>query len=207
MRTVLTITCQGKFSERILEVSPDSIQIQGFLFGKENHELFRTSTIPFSDYLIRNVWESFQLHSDELTAKNAESELQGCWFSASGRSTQPELVATYGEIERLSDLATSLRELDRTEGLTAASIRHWLKAARARVISGDLDEAYLCAAAALERSSLPYLTIMGKDDSSLKYRAAQATYDVGRKAEAVEMIIQLAERRLSRIQDSWRQTP
>ena len=199
---MLTILRPQLFQERIT-AGHAGLQVHAFLIAGAEQEAFRFDAAQQSAAdLLRNLAERFHEHQASLSTRQPPSQSEDAWYEIANGAEK--LVASEADVQKLVDLREALLTLDRTGGLALRSTREWLKLAAAGSQAGDFDRAFRCASAALDRVRLPHLAVRMKDDSFLKYRAAQETFASGRRPEAVAMVTRLAESRLNLLEQAWK---
>lgn len=202
---MLTLAVQGLFQERIKMESPGRMEVRGVLQGKRDLQLFRyiLPVAESSDPLLP-LSETFLEYQQALDREYPPSDWEGSWYSIrTSESSGRILVLVDTRLSEFPQLDAALLEFDRTKRIAPTSIRNWLEAARTLRQAGKFEEAFRCATAALQRSKLPHIRILSKDDTSLKYRAASSTFDGGHQEQGVDMVVKLAEARLQLLERSW----
>jgi len=195
---MLTIAVHGLFQEHVRLENQDRLEITAELADNPQLRRFRfVLPATSSSDPLQQVAETFRLHEGSLAHTYPLPEWEGSWFSF--RSEQKDrrvVIALDTQLATFPDLRDALEAFDRGRRIAPTSVRNWLQCARDWQAKHDFSVSFRCARAALERSKLPYIRIVTKDDTGLKFHAAQSTFDAGQQEQAVHMVMQLAEARL-----------
>ncbi len=197
---MLRIVYSSGFREEIAASAPDTISVHAY--GPDGHEIFSLSAHgKGAARQLKSVLD--QIRSHGATAKS-ESGVGDTRIEAMPQPGVPAALVATADLGSLPALQESLLQLDQGGHLAPATMRHWLEAAESRQALQQLETAFQCGVAALERGRLPHIRLRIKDDTSDKQMAARITFDNGKQAEAVAMILRLASNYLKLLEDAWK---
>lgn len=172
----------------------------------EDPELFEyDAAAPSAAADYRDILGQIRASGEQSVKGVPEPGYEGPWFAGNPQSEQvaERRLILSDRLQPSSPLLVSLVALDREASLAVRSARGWINAARTTLEINDTEHAYACARAAVFRLRLPYIQVLAKDDSAMKLKAARATYDAGRAADAVNVLIQAAEGRIKLLEEKW----
>jgi hypothetical protein len=199
---MLDFVFSNEYRETIEPIGPNFVEVRAL--NSRAEELFRfTSAAPDPEARARmmRIVEAVREHGSEIKPKEERS---GLLIVANAKEPEARRAVEAADLGDRPELRADLLKLDRQGRLAIDSLRKWLRVLTLRREDGRLDEAFQLGVAAFERGRISYIRILLKDDSSLKRRAAESTFESGRKAEAVEIIEHLATSRLRLIEKEWK---
>ena len=104
------------------------------------------------------------------------------------------------QLSELPDLRLALLNFDRHIQWTPRSVNRWISLSHDALASHKNADAFTALLHALDRAGVPYLKLRAKDDSGLKRRAADATFEGGKQVQAIEMLETIVRNKLALVQ-------
>ena len=197
---MLRIVYANGYREEITASMSDAISIHSY--GPDGHELFSLKARwAGASKQLKAVADQIRTHGSTVKPETGGGEAR---FEAIPQAGGPAPAVVAADVGGFTALRAALLELDKGGRLAPATMRHWLEAAESRQALHQLETAFQCGVAALERGHLPHIRLLLKDDTSNKRRAAGETFVDGNHAEAVAMILRLARNYLKLIEDAWK---
>lgn len=199
---MLDFVFSNEYRETMKPIDPHFVEVRALNTHAE--ELFRftsASPDPGARARMTRIVGVVREHGFEI---KPDAEQTGLLVVANAEAPDEIRAVASLDLGDWPDLRSDLLSLDRQGRLAIDSLRKWLRVLTLRREAGRLDEAFQIGVSAFERGRISYIRILLKDDSSLKRKAAETTFKAGRKAEAVEIIEQLATSRLSLIEKEWK---
>lgn len=131
-------------------------------------------------------------------------EYSGPWYALIREESEPpEFVLWAQRIHESEELRELLLRLDQHLNLTPQLARALVNAAAAAARSGNQDVSFRWAEAAWRWTRLPHVKILSKDDTAMKFRAAQLQFESGKKSEAIAMVARFAISRVEALEAAW----
>ncbi len=197
---MLRIVYPSGFREEIAASAPDTMSVHAY--GHDGHEIFSLNAHgKGAARQLKSVLDQIRSHGATVKSEAGAGDTR---IEAMPQPGVPAAVVATADLGNLPALRESLLQLDQGGHLAPATMRHWLEAAESRQALHQLETAFQCGVAALERGRLPHLRLRIKDDTSDKQMAARITFDNGKQADGVAMILRLARNYLKLLEDAWK---